>query len=52
MPLGHLSQGHPAEVQRFFDPVHTTGDITPVAALAFERIEEDQSKDDERRRQG
>ncbi len=39
MLLNHVSQAHPAEVGHFLDQMHTTEDIAPVAAQAFELVE-------------
>jgi hypothetical protein len=49
MLLGHLSRNHPDQVGRYLDQMHTTEDITLVAAQAFELVEGDQPEDHERR---
>jgi hypothetical protein len=38
--LGHLSQQHPTEVGAYTARMHTTEDITPIAAEAYEVVEE------------
>jgi hypothetical protein len=56
--LYHMSQSHPAELAPFLDQVHTTDDITPAIAQAFEVIKQawstgqDRSTCDNRAQQG
>jgi hypothetical protein len=40
MLLHHLTQQHPAEARAYLARMHRTEDISPVAAEAFEMIEE------------
>jgi hypothetical protein len=37
--LGHLSPHHPTDVGTFLNPRHTTEDIAPMAAQAFEGMQ-------------
>jgi hypothetical protein len=39
--LGHLSQQHPDEAGVYLDRMHTTEDITRVAAEAYEVVEDE-----------
>jgi hypothetical protein len=41
MLLGHLSQHHLDQVGRYLVQMHMTEDITPVAAQAFEAMEDE-----------
>jgi hypothetical protein len=41
MWLNHLSHQHPDHVKASLDRLHTDEDISPVAAEAFEVVEED-----------
>jgi hypothetical protein len=38
--LHQVAQSHPAELGRYLAQMHTTDDITPAIAQAFEAVEE------------
>jgi hypothetical protein len=43
MLLHHLTQQHPAEARAYLNRMHRTKDISPIAAEAFEVIEDQET---------
>jgi hypothetical protein len=43
MLLHHLTQQHPAEAGAYLQRMHRTEDISPIAAEAFELVEEEKT---------